>query len=108
MERNYVYIKNILEAIAKVEEYVAGKTKEDFLADSRTADAVAFQIGVIGETASKISEDEQARYPHIPWYKVRGMRNRIFHDYIGIDWEVVWETAVTALPDLKKSLLEKE
>lgn len=85
MDRDSVYIKHIIDAIIRAEEYIAGKTKEDFLADHKTADAVAFQIGIIGETASKVSDEGQTKYPDVPWHKVRGMRNRLFHDYLGTD-----------------------
>lgn len=108
MDRDNVYIKHILDAILCVQEYVAGKTKEDFLSDHKTADAVAFQIGIIGETANRVSDEGRVKYPNVPWHKVRGMRNRLFHDYLGTDWDVVWETATTALPELREQLLRSQ
>lgn len=107
MEQDSLYIRHILDAIGRIEAYISGKTKETFLNDRVTADAVAFQIGVIGELAGKVSADGQAKYPDIPWYKITGMRNRLFHDYLGTDWEVVWETVITAISALKAELLKQ-
>lgn len=87
--------------------YVEGMTRDDFLADSRTQQAVAMNMLIIGEIASKLIErypDRLARYPQIQWASMKGMRNRIAHGYFEIDMGVVWETVQRALPVLIEQL----
>ncbi|MEN5060735.1 DUF86 domain-containing protein [Luteimonas sp. TWI1416] len=83
--------------------YVEGMTREEFLNDSRTQQAVAMNLLIIGEIVAKMIErypERIARYPGIPWAGMKGMRNRIAHGYFEIDMGVVWETVQRALPDL--------
>jgi uncharacterized protein with HEPN domain len=104
MERDSVYIKQILDCIERIEDHVAGMSADDFYADTKTQDAAAYLIGVIGEAANKLSEEARKKYANIPWNQVRGMRNRLFHDYRGTDWSIVWQTVAVELPSLKKEL----
>ena len=67
---------------------------------------MAFDISTIGESAANISEEFQQEHPEIPWIKMRGMRNRLVHifDYEQIDYEIVWDVATNALPELEPKL----
>jgi uncharacterized protein with HEPN domain len=83
--------------------FVQGMSKEDFLADKRTQQAVTMSLVVIGEAAAKIMDqycEFAAAHPEVAWLDMRGMRNRIAHGYFDVDLDVVWNTVQTAAPDL--------
>ena len=81
-------------------------SKEDFLADKRTQQAVVISLVIIGEAAARIMDKHSefiAGNPQIPWRGMRGMRNRVAHGYFDVNLDVVWDTTQTALPDLADS-----
>jgi uncharacterized protein with HEPN domain len=84
-----------------------GWDKSDFLADKRTQQAVILNIVVIGEAATKLSNDHPEfvqGHPEVPWKNMKGMRNRIAHGYFDINLDIVWDTVQTALPPLIERL----
>ena len=98
-----ILLDQMFEAARRARSYVEGMSKDAFLADTRTQEAVVLNLLVIGETATKLSRDHEsflAGHPDLPWRSMRGMRNRIAHGYFELDMNVVWETVLTALPDL--------
>jgi uncharacterized protein with HEPN domain len=100
-------LSHILEAAELATSYIEGMTKEDFLSDSRTQQAVILNLVIIGEAATKLMDrdpDVAASYPDTEWRAMRGMRNRIAHGYYDINLDVVWETVASALPELVKQL----
>ena len=102
-------IADILESYHKILPYTEGLTYDDFLKDSRTIDAVIRNFEIIGEAANRLPEEFKEKYPSIDWHRIRGFRNRIVHDHMGIDFGIVWEiknTYLTSLIDsLKKNLI---
>ena len=97
-------IDDILDSANKILDYTNNFTLDDFISDSKTVDAVARNFEIIGEAASRIPEAFRAGYPDIEWRRVIGLRNRIVHDYFGIDYEVVWKIKTDYLPKLIESL----
>lgn len=97
-------LQRILEAAHAIRSYVEGLSKEDFLQDAKTHDAVCMNIIVIGENAARLLEkhkdDLESRYPDIPWRAMKGMRHRMAHGYDEIDFEIVWDTLQSYLPEL--------
>lgn len=91
-------LEDILESSRKINAYTEGLSFEQFLADGKTIDAVIRNFEIIGEAASRLPEDIRDRYPGIDWTRIRGFRNRIVHDYIGIDYRIVWLIKETFLP----------
>ncbi len=79
-------------------------TFETFLADSKTIDAVIRNFEIIGEAANRLPEAFRENHPEIDWFKIRGFRNRIVHDYMGIDLSIVWMIRSQYLPDLLNQL----
>lgn len=79
-------------------------TQEDFENDTMLSDACIFNLSQIGEKTSKIPKELQERYPQIPWIEISGLRNRLVHDYFGINRQVIWETIIEDLPQLQKNL----
>jgi uncharacterized protein with HEPN domain len=103
------YLEHMLEAAQQACVYVESLSKEDFLADRRTQQAVILNIVILGEAATKLIasfEPFLSRFPSVPWRNMRGMRNRVAHGYFDINLEVVWDTVQTALPALLAQLPE--
>jgi uncharacterized protein with HEPN domain len=94
-------LTDILEAISKIELYINGYTFDQFMDDSKTKDAVIRNFEIIGEAANRIPDDIKMKYPQVNWQRLRGFRNRIVHDYIGIDYEIVWNVIQLDLDILK-------
>ncbi len=97
-------IDDILESGRKILEYTSGFTLDQFKSDSKTVDAVIRNFEIIGEAANRLPEDFKDKHSEIDWHKVRGFRNRIVHDYFGIDYSIVWVIRETFLPQLIDSL----
>lgn len=102
------YLDHMQQAATDACSFVDGLSKDDFLEDKRTQQAVIMSLIIIGEAATKVmdgyAEFTEAQHPEVPWRSMRGMRNRIAHGYFDINLDVVWETVQTALPDLLKQL----
>ncbi len=92
------------EAMQKIARYTAGMDVTAFLADEKTADAVVRNIEIIGEASKQLPEDFKSVQPQVPWAQMAGMRNRIVHDYAGVDLELVWDVVTKALPTLEKKI----
>lgn len=101
------YIDHIQQAAADARGFVEGVSKDDFLTDKRTQQAVTMSLIIIGEAATKVmdgyTEFTQA-YAEVPWRSMRNMRNRMAHGYFDINLDVVWETVQEWLPELLKQL----
>lgn len=101
------YLDHMLEAAWQACSYVEDLSKDDFLTDKRTQQAVILNIVIIGEAATKLLRehgDFLERHPDVPWRSMKGMRNRIAHGYFDINLDVVWDTVQTALPALSEQL----
>lgn len=97
-------IQDILVSCHKIIEYSEGMTYNDFIKDVKTIDAVIRNFEIIGEAANRLPDDFKENYPEIDWHRIRGFRNRIVHDYMGIDYEIVWEIRDKYLIELIASL----
>ena len=87
---NSALIQDMLESAMKIIKYTEGLSFDQFGADDKTVDAVIRNFEIIGEAANRIENDFKTLNPQIEWTKMRGFRNRIVHDYFGIDLEIVW------------------
>jgi uncharacterized protein with HEPN domain len=99
-------IEDIIDSGNKILEYTENLSFEEFTRDSKTIDAVIRNFEIIGEAANRLPEDYKYKYEDIDWHRIRGFRNRIVHDYFGIDYAIVWEIKITFLPKLIKRLNE--
>lgn len=91
---------DLVEAIARIETYVANQTFEEFAADSKTFDTVIRNFEVTGEAAKHPLRDGEAIAATVPWQDMGDMRNLLAHEYFGIDARIVWQTILPDLPDL--------
>lgn len=101
------YLDHMRQAATDACSFVEGLSKEDFLADRRTQQAVIMSLIVIGEAATKVMDgyaEFANQHRQVPWRSMRGMRNRIAHGYFDINLDVVWDTVQTALPELLEQL----
>ena len=97
-------LEDMIESGEKILAYTSGQTFDQFIADSKTIDAVIRNFEIIGEAANRLPEEFKDKYPDINWQQMRGYRNRIVHEYFGIDYEIVWQIKETLLPDLLNQL----
>ena len=93
-----LYLEDMLVAMKRVGEYTLGLDFQQFKWDYKTVDAVTRNFQVIGEAAKNIPPDIRLNYSGIPWDEMYGLRNRIAHEYFGIDYEIIWEIATVHLP----------
>lgn len=105
MKDDLAFIEHILLCIEKIQKYTKNLTAQDFNNNELIQDAVIRNIEIVGEATKKISKDLKSQYQEIPWKEMSGMRDKLIHDYFGVDVDVVWKTVNEDIPFLK-SLIE--
>ena len=95
-----VRLLHMIEACESVQRFILGRRRLDFESDQMLLFAVVRAIEVLGEAASKVSEDTRSAFPEIPWPEITDMRNRLIHGYFDIDVDIVWNTASVEIPAL--------
>ncbi|MEK7376655.1 MAG: DUF86 domain-containing protein [Candidatus Margulisiibacteriota bacterium] len=98
------YINHILDAITKIESYLSGISYDAFIATTLIQDGIIRQIKIIGEASGNISDKFKESNPDIPWADIVGMRNKLIHQYFGVDIDAVWETSKKDVPELKEKI----
>jgi len=98
------YFQDILDSVNEIDAFVKGMTFADFTKDKKTINAVVRSIEVIGEAAKNIPPATRIKYPDIPWKKMAGMRDKLIHEYFGIDLGIIWQTTKTDIPMLKQPI----
>ena len=93
-------LDDMLQACIKIKKYTQGLDYDMFIADDKTIDAVVRNFEVIGEAANRIDSDFRDNNPEIEWNRIRGFRNRIVHEYFGIDYQIVWSITESYIDDL--------
>ena len=102
MERDdSVYLQHILDAISRIEEYLHGVNDETFHQQYLVQDGVIRQLEIIGEASKRLSREVRIKCPNVPWQDIAGMRDKLIHDYFGVDLDAVYLTARDDVPVLK-------
>jgi uncharacterized protein with HEPN domain len=105
MNRIYLdYIQDILDSIKDIESFVKGMTFETFKKDRKTINAVVRSIEVIGEASKNIPSAIKTRYANVPWKKMAGMRDKLIHEYFGVDAEILWKVSREEIKSLKSPM----
>jgi uncharacterized protein with HEPN domain len=104
MKSDSVYLHHILDAIKRIEEYTEKIDHERFINTNLLQDGVIRQIQIIGEAAKRLSPKITNKYKDIPWKDITGMRDKLVHDYFGVDVEAVWKTVKNDIPFLKNQI----
>ena len=105
MKDDGVYIKNILDAIGKIERFTKDVSENEFLNDQMLQSATILQLALIGEEANKISDAVKSKIP-LAWKEIVAFRNIAFHDYMNLKLDIVWSTVADDIPILKEELLK--
>lgn len=101
-----MYIEDIQFSMERIAEYTENYTLSLFRNDQKTVDAVIRNFEIIGEASKNISIEIKQKYTHIPWEEMYALRNKITHEYFGVDFEIIWEIATNHLP-LNKLEIDK-
>ena len=99
-------LEDILKSIELMEEYIQNVSRKEFMSSNMYLDLVIRRLEVIGEAVSNLSRELQEKYSDIPWQEISGMRNKLIHEYFGVDRDLVWETATKDIPVFKKNVQE--
>ena len=108
MKEDKIYIEHILSCIKKIKSYTKNLDKEEFKENEMIVDAVIRNFEIIGEASKLVSENLKESYIEIPWRLMAGMRDKLIHDYLGVDTDVIWETIHSDIPQLEEQLKEME
>ncbi|MEX2531826.1 MAG: DUF86 domain-containing protein [Gemmatimonadota bacterium] len=101
---DWVYVRHIRDAARRIESYVDGVAEADFFEATLVQDGVIRQLQVIGEAAKRLSSEFRSKAAQVPWSDITGMRDKLVHDYMGVDLEAVWDTAIRDVPALLSQL----
>jgi uncharacterized protein with HEPN domain len=99
-----VYLEDILTYARRAQDRIRGLSRDEFEATVAHQETVAYNIMVVGEAASKLSDETRAKYPTLPWHEIRGMRNQIIHGYAETELDTLWETVTEDIPVLIATL----
>jgi uncharacterized protein with HEPN domain len=100
-----IVISDILTCLDHITTYTADLSFEDFASNFLVIEACLYNIQIIGEAVSQLPDDLKNDNQHIPWILIKGMRNRLIHEYFGTDLPVVWNVIKNDLPDFKTELI---
>ena len=102
--RNKIILEKMYRYTEKVINYCAGHTYDSFVEDTKLVEACVFNLSQLGELC-RITDDSLIHaHPEIPWREIYGLRNRIVHDYEGVNLRLVWEIISEDIPELKDTL----
>jgi len=101
-----MFLEDIQLAMSRIAEYIEGSTLADFKKDYRTVDAVIRNFEVIGEASKNLPKEIKRKYKQVPWEEMYLLRNKVSHEYFGVDYEIIWDVATNYLPENKLQIDE--
>lgn len=107
MKRDYkLFIRDVLDCINKIEEFVGNTNFDEFVKDDKTSSAVIRKLEIIGEATKNVPRDVRQRYKTLPWSDMARMRDKIIHFYFGVDYDIVWKVIKERLPEIKLKIMQ--
>ncbi len=104
MREYSLLLHDILQAAEAIHDFTAGISCEEFVDDDKTLSAVLYKFAVMGEATKLLPEHIREQYPDIPWRSIAGLRDKVIHGYIGVDYELLWETITKKIPRVIEGL----
>lgn len=101
-----LFLEDIQISMNRIAEYIEGYNYVDFKKDNKTVDAVIRNFEIIGEASKKLTDDVKESYPDIPWHEMYYLRNRVTHEYFGVDYEIIWDIATNYLPENRLMIIK--
>jgi uncharacterized protein with HEPN domain len=101
-----MYLEDIQTAMSRIAEYIEELTFADFKKDYKTVDAVIRNFEIIGEASKNLPTEFKEKYNEIPWTEMYLLRNKVSHEYFGVDYEIIWDVALNYLPENKSQIDE--
>lgn len=106
-QRDYIlYLEDIQTSMLRIQEYISDQDVDSFQQDNKTMDAVIRNFEIIGEATKNLPDAIKDKYPNTPWKEMYRLRNRISHDYFGVDYRIIWRIATDYLPENLKQITE--
>lgn len=93
-----MYLDDIILSMSRIAEYIEGLSFDQFKKDYKTVDAVIRNFEIIGEAANKVPDTIKEKYPEVPWSEMYLLRNKVSHEYFGIDYDIIWDVITNELP----------
>ena len=103
--KNEIIVKKLITYVEKILRYCEGVSYEDFISDSKLVEACVFNLSQIGEHCHSITDEYKELHPELPWHEMYGLRNRIVHNYEGVNLKLVWEIISADLSELREQIL---
>jgi uncharacterized protein with HEPN domain len=101
-----MYLEDMLNSMNRILEYVEGYSFSDFKKDYKTVDAVIRNFEIIGEASKNVPQEIKVNYNEVPWDEMYLLRNKVSHDYFGIDYEIIWDLVSNYIPENRAQIEE--
>jgi uncharacterized protein with HEPN domain len=98
------FLQDVQNSVTKIFKYTTNIDYQEFVSNDMIKDAVERNFEIIGEAVKNLSEDFRNKYPNIPFKQIAGMRDKLIHDYFGVDYEIVWKTIKDKLPEFNSDI----
>ena len=106
MRKDKAYLRHMIDAISDIKRFMKGLTKEEFFENKEKQYAVLRALEIIGEATKNLSKEMKAERSEIQWSDIAGMRDKLIHQYFGVNLNLVWETVKKNLPELENQISE--
>lgn len=103
-KKSLPYLHHILECTLKILNYTDGIKKDEFLDDTLIQDGEIRNLEIIGEATKNLDQSFREKYPDVDWKKIAGLRDKLIHNYMGVDMMSVWELIKNILPDFEQRI----
>ncbi len=104
--REDLYLGDLVETANAISMYLGGISREEWEQNEILRNAVLYKMLILGEIARALPDELKARYPEVPWPRIKGFRNIATHQYFGVDWAIIWKIAHDDVPDLGQQGLD--